>query len=200
MAMSRTARWGSPLALALVLASSACGGSGDGSDQAAAGGDTAATAAAQPAAPAADAGATQGGPDQQFLREMADHHEGMRRMAAEATQKGSAEVKAAAAEMSQKQTAEQQEMLSMLQSQGVSHQPSMMSSNQAMVDSLVQAPAGADFDMAFHMQVIAHHREGIAMIDRMLPQLTNPQVRQMAERMKADQQKDIQEHEGKMQH
>ncbi|HEX6041625.1 DUF305 domain-containing protein [Longimicrobium sp.] len=200
MAMSRAARWGSPLALTLVLASAACGGSDDASDQAAAGGDTAATAVAQPETPPADAGTAQGSPDQQFLREMTNHHEGMKRMAAEATQKGSAEIKTAAAEMSQKQTAEQQEMLSMLQSEGISHQPTILPSNQAMVDSLTQKPAGADFDMAFHMQVIAHHREGIAMIDRMLPQLTNPQVRTMAERMKADQQRDIQEHEGKMQH
>ena len=82
---------------------------------------------------------------------------------------------------------------------GVAHQPSIMPSNQAMADSLSQK-SGADYDMTFHMNVIAHHREGIAMIDRFLPQLTNPQVRQMAERMRADQQKDIQEHEGKMQH
>jgi predicted outer membrane protein len=197
MAMSHAARWGSPLALALVLVSAACGG-GDGSDDAAVPDDAGAAVAVEPAAP--PAGATAGSADQQFLREMSDHHEGMKRMAAEATQKGSPEIKTAAAGMSQKQTAEQQEMLSMLQSEGVSHQPTILPSNQAMVDSLTQKPAGAAFDMAFHMQVIAHHREGIAMIDRMLPQLTNPQVRTMAERMKVDQQKDVQDHEGKMQH
>ena len=198
MAMSRAAQWGSPFALALMLAAAACGGSGDESDQAA-GTDTAAAAAA-PTAPATDAGATAGSPDQQFLREMTNHHEGMKGMVAQATQKGSAEVKTAAAQMEQKQQGEQQEMLTLLQNEGASHQPTVTPGNQAMVDSLAKLPAGADFDMAFHMMTIEHHREGIAMVDRFLPQLTNPQVRQIAERTKADQQKDIQEHEGKMQH
>lgn len=201
MAMSRAAQWGSPfaLALALVLVTAACGSSDGGSDQAAAGSDTAAAATAD--AGAADAGAaTAGNADQQFLREMTNHHQGMMGMVAQATEKGSAEVKASAAQMGQKQQAEQQEMLSLLQTQGASHQPTVIPSNQAMVDSLAKLPAGADFDMAFHMMTIEHHREGIAMVDRMLPQLTNPQVRQIAERTRADQQKDIQEHEGKMQH
>lgn len=200
MATSRAAQWGSPFALALVILTAACGGSEGGSDQAAQGGDTSAAVAADPAAPATDAGATAGTADQQFLREMSNHHEGMKGMVAQATEKGSAEVKTAAAQMGQKQQAEQQEMLSLLQTLGASHQPTVMPSNQPMVDSLAKLPAGADFDMAFHMMTIEHHREGIAMVDRFLTQLTNPQVRQIAERTKADQQKDIQEHEGKMQH
>ena len=199
MAMSRAAQWGSPLALALVLLTAACGSSDGGSDQTAAGSDTSATAPTD--AGAADGGsATAGNADQQFLREMSNHHEGMKRMVAQATEKGSAEVKASAAQMGQKQQAEQQEMLSLLQTLGASHQPTVMPGNQPMVDSLAKLPAGADFDMAFHMMTIEHHREGIAMVDRILPQLTNPQVRQIAERTRADQQKDIQEHEGKMQH
>lgn len=201
MAMSRAARWGSPLALALMLATAACGGSDGGSDQAAAGSDTSAAVAADPAAPAADAGAaTAGNADQQFLREMTNHHQGMMGMVAQATEKGSTEVKTSAAQMGQKQQAEQQEMLALLQTQGASHQPTVIPGNQVMVDSLAKLPAGADFDMAFHMMTIEHHREGIAMVDRFLPQLTNPQVRQIAERTKADQQTDIKEHEGKMQH
>jgi uncharacterized protein (DUF305 family) len=200
MAMSRAAQWGSPFAFALVLLTAACGGSDGGSDQAAAGSDTSAAATTDAGAPATDTGVTAASADQQFLREMSDHHEGMKGMVAQATEKGSAEVKASAAQMGQKQQAEQQEMLTLLQNEGVSHQPSVMPGNQAMVDSLAKLPAGADFDMAFHMMVIDHHKEGIAMVDRFLPQLTNPQVRQIAERTKADQQKDIQEHEGKMQH
>lgn len=201
MAMSRAAQWGSPFALALVLLTAACGGSEGGSDQAGAGSDTSAAATTDAVAPTADTGAaTAGSADQQFLREMTNHHEGMKGMVAQATEKGNAEIKASAAQMGQKQQAEQQEMLTLLQNEGVSHQPTVIPGNQAMVDSLAKLPAGADFDMAFHMMVIDHHREGIAMVDRFLPQLTNPQVRQIAERTKADQQKDIQEHEGKMQH
>lgn len=194
----RFARWSG--ALALMLAAAACGGSDDASEGAQTGADTTTVVAPEPAAPAADASATAGTPDQQFLREMTNHHEGVKGMVAQATQKGSAEVKSSAAQMGEKQQAEQQEMLSLLQNEGVSHQPSVTPGNQAMTDSLAKLPAGADFDMAFHMMVIDHHREGIAMVDRYLPQLTNPQVRQIAERTKADQQRDLQEHEGKMQH
>jgi uncharacterized protein (DUF305 family) len=39
--------------------------------------------------------------------------------------------------------------------------------------------------------VVEHHREGIQMIDQFLPRLTRADVRQMAERMRAEQQKDI---------
>ena len=49
------------------------------------------------------------------------------------------------------------------------------------------------------MHVIEHHQQGIAMIDRFLPRLTRPDVRAMAERMKADQQKEIQDLQAKVQ-
>ena len=69
---------------------------------------------------------------------------------------------------------------------------------EAMASELEQK-TGADYDMAFRMNVIQHHEEGIAMIDGFLPRLRRPDVRAMAERMKADQQKDIQDLRAKMQ-
>ena len=201
MHIPRVALAGRTLTLALALSAAACGGSDDaaGDSQTAAMDTTAADAgAASTAAPSAD---TTAGADQEFLRMMTDHHQGLIAMAQQAMERGTTEqVKTDAHQLHQKQDSEQKEMLAMLQRDfGVSHQPSIMPSNQAMADSLSRK-SGADYDMTFHMNVIAHHREGIAMIDRFLPQLTNPQLRQMAERMRADQQKDIQEHEGKMQH
>jgi len=66
-----------------------------------------------------------------------------------------------------------------------------------MVDALADK-TGAAYDRAFYENVIAHHREGIQMIDEMLPKLTNAEIRQKAEKMKADQQKEIGEIEKKI--
>jgi uncharacterized protein (DUF305 family) len=66
-----------------------------------------------------------------------------------------------------------------------------------MNDSL-QAKSGVEYDRAFYGDVIQHHREGLKMIDDFMPRLTKPDVKQMAEKMKADQQKEIAEFEKKM--
>jgi uncharacterized protein (DUF305 family) len=183
--------------LALVVLAAACGGPGNTPDAAQSGTDT--VAATPPAAPP-ESGTATASADAEFLRMMSDHHQGLIMMANEAAGKGTQAVQAEARQMGDKQGGEQQEMLTMLQRDfGVSHQPQVTPSNQAMADSL-SPKSGTDYDMTFHMNVIAHHREGIAMIDQHLPHLTNPQVRQMAERMKSDQQREIQELEGKMQH
>ena len=88
-------------------------------------------------------------------------------------------------------------MLAMLSQQyGDSITPMTMPNNQSMLNSLLQT-SGTEFDRTFYRHVIAHHREGIQMIDQHLPHLTG-EVRQMAERMRADQQREIREFEGKM--
>ncbi len=68
--------------------------------------------------------------------------------------------------------------------------PQMTPDNQAMLDSLT-AKTGAAFDRTFRQEVIKHHSDGIAMIDQYLPRLTNAKLKAMAEKMKADQQRDI---------
>lgn len=139
--------------------------------------------------------------DQEFLRGMVDHHQGLILMAQQAMERGSTDaVKAEAHALHQKQETEQREMLAILQREyGDPHQPSAMPAHQAMLDSLT-AKAGADYDMAFRMNVVAHHREGIQMTDRFLPRLARPEVKSMAERGKADQQRDIQKLEAEMGH
>lgn len=136
--------------------------------------------------------------DQECLRMMSDHHEGLIRMASAAMTKGSnASVQADAHRLHTKQQDEQKQMIGMLQA---SYQetltPMVMGSNMAMNDSL-QARSGADYDKAFYGNVVRHHQEGIRMIDEFLPRLKNPELRQMAEKMKVDQQKEIQEFQGK---
>lgn len=136
--------------------------------------------------------------DQEFARMMADHHQAMIVMAQQAMERGSTEaLKTEAHSMYQN---EQKELFALLQrGKQDTHQPTVMPSNRAMADSL-SAKQGADYDMAFRMHTIGHHREGIQMIDQFLPRLTRPELRTMAERIKAGQSADIQKLDREMGH
>jgi uncharacterized protein (DUF305 family) len=190
-------------ACTLLSVFAACGGGGDDAGQQASA-DSAAPATTAPAADTSMGGiqhAAARDADQEFARMMVDHHQGMIVMAQQAMERGSTDaVKNEAHQMHQKQETEQKELLALLQREYQdTHQPTVMPSNQAMADSL-SAKQGADYDMAFRMHTIAHHREGIQMIDQFLPRLMRPELRSMAERMKADQQADIQKLEREMGH
>lgn len=138
-------------------------------------------------APARDA-------DQEFLRMMSDHHEGLIQMATAAMSKASTPgAQGDAHNLHTRQLEEQKQMLATLQTAyAESVTPMMMPSNKAMNDSL-EAKSGSDYDRTFYANVVRHHRDGIRMIDEILSRLTKPDVRQMAERMKADQQREITE-------
>lgn len=133
----------------------------------------------------------------EFLRMMVDHHEGLIRMATEAMSKGSNQtVQGDAHQLHTKQAEEQKRMQAMAQS---SYQetvsPKVVPSNQQMIDQL-KGKSGTDYDRTFYNNVIAHHREAIRMVDDMGSRLTGD-VKQMAEKMKADQQKEIQDFQRK---
>ena len=136
--------------------------------------------------------------NQAFLRMMSDHHEGLILMADSA--KGrvqSADAKAKARELDEKQHREQRQMLTMLRREYQdSVTPMVMPSNRAMLDSVVRGGQGGEVDRVFYRQVIAHHREAIQMVDKMQSQLTG-EVRSMAQRMRTEQQREIQELERK---
>ncbi|HEU5175302.1 MAG TPA: DUF305 domain-containing protein [Gemmatimonadaceae bacterium] len=197
--LPRFATLGAAAALAFTTA---CGDTGDEAAE-----DTAAIAATTPA----DTG-MMGGMDhskmagmnrtaphdsnQVFLRMMSDHHEGLIMMSDSARLQG-ATAKADAAKLKEKQQREQQEMMSMLRAtHNDSITPMMMPSNRAMMDSTMRA-AGAAADSAYYHHVINHHREGIRMTEAILPHLTG-EVKAMAEKMMADQRKEITEFERKM--
>ena len=137
--------------------------------------------------------------NQVFLRMMSDHHEGLIAMADSAEERAQdTTARADARELHEKQRREQQEMLAMLGRQYQdSIMPMMMPSNHAMLDS-TRSASGSAFDPTFYRQVIHHHREGIAMVEPLLPHLTG-EVRQMADRMVAEQRREIEEFERKAQ-
>lgn len=133
-----------------------------------------------------------------FLRMMVNHHQGLITMSDSARTKATrADTRKEAAKLDAEQAREQRQMAAMLRrTYADSARPTIMPSNQAMIDSLGRA-SGADYDRTFLRNVIAHHREALAMIDPMLAHLT-PDVRQMAARMRADQTKEIAEYEQKL--
>ena len=132
--------------------------------------------------------------DQEFLRMMSDHHEGMVQMGMAAMTKGSTPaVQGEAHAMHTKQVAEQKQMADMLQARyGDSTMPMLMPSNKSMMESM-QGKSGAEYDRAFYESVIAHHGEAIKMVDDMMPKLVNADVKKMAATMKADQTREIAE-------
>jgi uncharacterized protein (DUF305 family) len=195
--------------LAAVVLAGACGKSDQaGGDSAAAATDS--TAAGQVSAtPAPDtsmAGMQHGATsepaprdsNQAFLRMMVDHHQGLVAMSDTAMPRlAGATAKSDAQTLREKQAAEQQHMSQMLQTTYTdSHAPMILPSNQAMIDSVRATTAGADADRGYYRQVIAHHQEGVHHVDMHLPHLTG-EVKQMAEKMKADQQREIRELERK---
>lgn len=181
----------------------ACGGSGEGNAGDTAGATGAAAAGSDTGMAGMDHSKMPGmtaarDADQEFLRKMSDHHEGLVQMMAPAMQKAaSATAKEDATKLHHKQQSERDQMLGMLRQQYQdTHTPSVMPSNQSMTADL-QRQSGAAFDRAMYQHVIMHHREGIQMIDQFLPRLTKPEVRQMAQKMREDQTREITEFERK---
>lgn len=125
--------------------------------------------------------------DQAFLRMMADHHEGLIVIAAPVLDQAvSGGVTSDARALRAAQERELRDMLGLLQRKyGESYEPEVLPSNRLMVDSLGRA-TGAAFDTLFYRQVVAHHRQGLAMMDDYVPKLKDPQVKAMAEKMRAE--------------
>lgn len=129
--------------------------------------------------------------DHEFLRVMSDHHEGLIQMATAAmTQAAQSSTRADAHQLHTKQAEEQKSMIAMVESQyGERITPMVLPSHRAMIDSLA-LKTGAAYDRTFYRVVVQHHREAIEMVDEMMPRFTRTEVKQMAERMKVDQQKE----------
>lgn len=134
----------------------------------------------------------------EFLRMMSDHHEGLIRMAEEAMTKASnTTTQGDAHQLHTKQMEDQKKMVAMVQQQyGETHIVKTMPQHAQMIADL-QGKSGSEYDRTFYRHVIEHHKEGISMTDQLLPSLKG-EVKQMAEAMKAEQQKEIAEFEKKM--
>ncbi len=130
--------------------------------------------------------------DQEFVRMMVDHHQGMIVMADTAIAKNaSPAVRQEATMMKQKQTGEQRAMLEMLKNDYGEDKMAMVMPGNAEMIAAIASRSGSDVDRTFRENVIAHHEEALKMISDYEPRFTKPAVRAMAARMKSDQQKEI---------
>lgn len=136
--------------------------------------------------------------DQEFLRRMVDHHEGLIVMMDEAMERASAaSAKADAKKLHDNQHDSRDRMLGILRSAyNDNHRATVMPGDKAMNDSL-QRKSGAAYDRDMYRHLVMHHREGVKMVDDFLPRLKRADVRQMAERMRTDQTREIAEFERK---
>lgn len=194
--------------LPLTLTALACSQRGD--RAAAVGGDTAGASVSAAAAPAdsvagqndtaksvqaianADSTSGAGGPDQTFLRQMADHHRGLILISHETLErKENLAVKDEARKLDSEQDDGLDRIRTALKSDfNDNYQPKVPSESQAMMDTLSKQQ-GAAYDRKFREDVIAHHQKGLAMIDAYLPRATRPDVKTMAQRMREQQAREI---------
>jgi uncharacterized protein (DUF305 family) len=163
------------------------------------GGDDAAAAADhQNAAAAVVEDTTSAAADSAFLTRMSDHHQGLVEMSRTADRQTAPAVKRDAARLREEQVREQQQMGEHLSAEfGARHDPMTMPKAQAMIDSLKPLKDEAYARMFYH-HVVAHHREGIRMMDSAMPHLRDPRVKEMASRMKQQQTEEVKEFETKM--
>ncbi len=137
-----------------------------------------------------------GDPDRDFLRMMSDHHKGLTVMA-----HGAKEMKLPVAvdakKLDTKQDGELDKMMTLLEKQYKDpYTPKIIPSNQAMIDAL-KGKTGNDYQKTFYENVVQHHQEALKMIDDYLAKARSPEVKAMAEKMKADQTKEIAEFQKK---
>lgn len=177
------------LMVMLAVMAAACAEGGEGND----------TAADTTAARDTTGLAGTGSAELDFLKQMSDHHEGLVLITERAQGTVTDDsVQSAADRLHRVQQAEQDTMVAMIRRlHQEQHSPQALARNIAQADSLADM-SDTDADRYFVQTTIEHHRNGIAMIDQHLGHLTNAEVRAMAERMKAAQQRDIQELEGKL--
>jgi len=157
------------------------------------------TIANQSASAAESTSASRQEADLEFLRMMSNHHEGLTQWSELAMRRGTTEsVRADAHELHTKQMMERDSMVAMIRRDfGQEHTPAIMPQNRAQLDTLSARPTAA-FDTTYYRMVIDHHNAGIRMINNFLPRMQRPQVRQMAEHMKSEQQREVAELQRKL--
>ncbi len=158
-----------------------------------------------PAASGAQAGGMQGmagmtgDPDHDFLRMMSDHHKGLIQIAHMTKDKKDVGTATAdATKLDTKQDKDLDHMVTMLEKDFKDpYAPKVMSEHQQMADEL-KAKSGKDYERTFYQDIIKHHQEAVTMIDDYLPKGKNAMLKGMAQTMKTDQQKEIQDFQQKV--
>ena len=133
--------------------------------------------------------------NQEFLRAMGDQAEGMIAIASDAiTGAARPATQNDAQSMATREEADQKELAGLLrESYDEEFVPAVKPEHSAMLAEL-KASAGDAYDRAFYRHSIAQQREAIALIDASLPRLTDTSVRQVAERMRGELQRELEQY------
>ena len=133
-----------------------------------------------------------GDADRDFLRMMSDHHKGLIAMAhMTKDRKEGGRAVADAKKLDAAQDDEIDKMQTMLEKDFKDpYAPKVTADHQAMIDEL-KGKTGTDYDRSFYQNVIKHHEQALKMVNAYLPTSKNAMVKQMAEKMKSDQSKEI---------
>lgn len=173
----------------LMLLAAGCSGGGD---QSAGDSTSAAMSADLQADSVASPGVVAVSADQEFLRRMSDHHVGLIHLAHETMeQKAQSGVADDARRIDEAQDAELDRMVTMLEQQFHDpYAPQIAPESEAAAADLLRR-SGADFEQAFRDAVIAHHRQGMRIIDDYLPKLTRDDLSAMARAMRTAESQEI---------
>jgi uncharacterized protein (DUF305 family) len=129
--------------------------------------------------------------DQDFLRLMIDHHEGLIELASTVTGLRDSTVENEARALRDRQQAEQNKLIALARRvANDSVKPNVTTWGKGLAGTL-KGLAGVVYTKKFYEQVVAHHKEGIRIIDEMTPNLRNAEVSAIAKKMKSDAQKEI---------
>ena len=121
-------------------------------------------------------------PDQRFLREMIDHHEGLIYLVHEAMQRPiSKKAHDVLDGFDVTEDAEKREMSEVLRSlSGNSYQGAPTKRDKRSADSVLRQSGSPTFDRLASIFVVSHHRRGIQLVDAFLPRIRRPRVRELA--------------------
>ncbi len=140
-----------------------------------------------------------GDADQDFLRMMSDHHKGMIAMAHMTKERNDVGTAAAdAKKLDAGQDKELDRMVTMLEKDFKdAYKPKVMPDNQEMADQM-KSKNGTAYERAFYENTITHHQAAVKMVEEYLPKGKSAAIKQMAEKIKADQTKEIAEFQKKI--
>ena len=129
------------------------------------------------------------GTDQDFLRTLIDRRQALIALAQATAERGdaSAEVRAQARAIDQKRKAEIDTMRTMLERTYRESRLPVISREQQTTNEGVLLERGSALDRAFRETMIEHQQGDVALMDRALPALTDPELKALVQRLRAEQ-------------
>lgn len=128
------------------------------------------------------------GTDQDFLRALIDRRQVLIGLASRVADRAdaSAEVRNEARQLEQRQKAARDTLNTMLErTYRESRMPTISREHETRIDGVL-LERGASLDRAFGEAVIEHHTKDVELMDAIMPQLTDPELKALTQRLRAE--------------